>query len=93
MKLRWTRSAVADLTVIQDYIERDRPEAAQRVAAEILSQVESLLTHPTRGRAGQVAGTCELAIGRYPYVVAYRIHAEEIQVLRVLHDRRNWPSA
>ena len=91
MKLAWTKSAVTDLAEIHDHIARERPAAAIRVAQEILAQVESLITHPQRGRVGRVAGTRELPIGRYPYFVPYRIHGSEIQLLRVLHDRRDWP--
>lgn len=91
MKLRWTRAAIADLAEIYVYIAKERPTSALRVAAEIVEQVESLLANPHRGRAGRIGGTRELIIGRYPYVIPYRIHEEEIQLLRVLHERRSWP--
>ena len=91
MKLRWTRAAIEDLAEIYDYIAKERPASAFQVAAEIVEQVESLLANPHRGRAGRIGGTRELIIGRYPYAIPYRIHDEEIQLLRVLHERRNWP--
>jgi addiction module RelE/StbE family toxin len=92
MTLRWTRAAIADLAAIQDYIAKERPASARRVAAEILEQVESLVTNPLRGRVGRIEGTRELIIGRYPYMVPYRVHGKEIQLLGVLHERRNWPA-
>jgi toxin ParE1/3/4 len=92
MTLRWTRAAIGDLAEIQDHIARERPASAQRVAEEILDQVESLVANPLRGRAGRVAGTRELVIGRYPYRIPYRIQGDVIQLLRVLHDRRSWPA-
>ena len=92
MRLRWTRAAITDLAEAYDYIEKDRPDSALRVATVILEQVESLQANPLRGRAGRVDGTRELVIGQYPYIIPYRIHGEEIQLLRVMHDRRNWPA-
>ena len=91
MKLKWTRAAIADLVEIYEYIEKERPAAAKRVATEILEQVESLLKSPLRGRAGRIEGTRDLVIGRYPYSIPYRIHGDEVQLLRVLHNRRSWP--
>jgi len=92
MKLKWTRTAAADLAEIQDYIEKQRPASARRVALVILEQAESLLDNPRRGRSGQVEGIRELVIGKYPYFIVYRLHGDEIQLLRVMHDRRQWPS-
>lgn len=33
----------------------------------------------------------ELVIPRLPYIVAYRIRGEVIEVVRVLHTSRMWP--
>jgi len=92
MRLRWTKAAITDLADVYDYIEKERPASAHRVAMVILKQVESLQANPLRGRAGRVDGTRELVIGQYPYIIPYRIHGDEIHLLRVMHDRRNWPS-
>lgn len=92
MKLRWTRAAITDLAEVYEYIEKERPTSALRVAMVILEQVESLQVNPLRGRAGRVDGTRELVIGQFPYVILYRVHGEEIQLLRVMHDRRSWPA-
>jgi toxin ParE1/3/4 len=92
MRLKWTKSAVSDLAEIYDYIERERPASAVQVAAEVLEQVESLISMPLRGRPGYIEGTRELIISRYPYKILYRVHDVEVQLLRVLHDHRAWPS-
>jgi addiction module RelE/StbE family toxin len=93
LRLRWTRIAERDLEEIAAYIESDNPAAAARVVLEIIDQVESLLPeHPAIGRPGRVAGTRELVIGGLPYVVAYRVSGGELQLLRVLHTSRRWPS-
>lgn len=92
MKLRWSKAAITDLADVYNYIEKERPTRALRVAMVILEQVESLQANPLRGRAGRVEGTHELVIGQYPYIIPYRIHGDEIHLLRVMHDRRNWPA-
>jgi len=33
----------------------------------------------------------ELTVGRFPFMLAYRIESEEIQVLAVVHTARLWP--
>ena len=46
---------------------------------------------PYLGRAGRVTGTRELVMSRTPYIVAYRIHADVLEVLAVVHGARRWP--
>jgi toxin ParE1/3/4 len=54
--------------------------------------VELLLPfNPEAGRKGRVAKTRELVIARTPFVVAYRIKDETIEILRVFHGSRRWP--
>lgn len=91
MRLAWSRAARADLLAIADYIELDNPPAARAVLERIDRQVARLVDHPELGRRGRVAGTRELVIVPYPYIVVYRLAGEAVQVLRVLHQRRQWP--
>jgi len=68
MQLVWTESAIADLISIREYIERDNPEAAERVAESILKSVRRLESNPMVGRIGRVSGTRELVIAKIPYI-------------------------
>ena len=43
------------------------------------------------GRTGRVRGTYELVIHDLPFIVAYRIKKEEVQILSVYHTSRKWP--
>ncbi len=93
MRLRWTRRAERDLDEIAAYIGQDSPAAAARVILELIDQVESaLLDQPAAGRAGRVLGTRELVIGGLPYIVPYRLREKDIEILRMLHTSRRWPS-
>jgi addiction module RelE/StbE family toxin len=93
LRLRWTSRAERDLDEIADYIGQDSPAAAARVILELIDQVESaLLGQPAVGRPGRVLGTRELVIGGLPYVVPYRLREKDIEILRVLHTSRRWPT-
>ena len=93
MRLRWTEPAAAALATIQDYIANDNPRAAFEVVQRIRIAVNQLQRHPKSGRAGRVCGTYELVIHDLPYVVAYRVANDEVQVLSVYHASRKWPES
>lgn len=93
MRLRWTRRAERDLDDIAAYIGQDSAAAAARVVLEIIDQTETQLTRQIAlGRPGRVLGTRELVIGALPYIIPYRVRETDIEILRVLHTSRRWPS-
>lgn len=48
---------------------------------------------PMMGRGGQVGGTREFTVTGLPYVIVYQIaNATDLDVLTVLHTRRQYPS-
>ncbi len=91
MRIVWSLFAIEDREAIFAYIEADSSRAAARIDDGIEAQVELLATSPEVGRPGRVSGTRELVIQRTPYVAAYRVEAESIRVLRVLHGAQQWP--
>ncbi|MDQ2861590.1 MAG: type II toxin-antitoxin system RelE/ParE family toxin [Pseudomonadota bacterium] len=91
MRLDWAEPALLDLAAARDYIGRDDPAAAQRQMERVLSAVARLARFPELGRPGRHAGTREVVVARTPFIVAYRVRAGSIDVLRVLHSRRRWP--
>jgi len=91
MKLRYAPRAKLDIAEIHDYIAQENPQAAKRVILLIRKAAESLPQNPQIGRAGRIAGTRELTVGRFPFMLAHRIEPEEIQILAVAHTARLWP--
>lgn len=91
MKVRWRESAGYDLREIRTYIAQDNPAAARKVIKAIRLQVAVLGRNPLIGRAGQVAGTRELVISRYPYIAAYQVKRRAVEILAVVHTSRLWP--
>ena len=92
MQVKWLAKALANLTDEADYIAKESPANAKAFFIHVLASVEQLKEHPHMGRAGRVAGTRELVITHYPYIVPYRIKNERVEILRVFHTARAWPN-
>ena len=81
----WTQRTLRHLAEIRSYVERDKPEAARRLAERIVAASEHLAIHPYIGRPGRKAGTREFVIPNTPYIIPYRAHGESLTILAVLH--------
>lgn len=93
MKVFWKRRALKDLERIAGHISKDNPAAAIKVINSIRKKVANLADHPKSGRVGRVAGTRELVVSKFPYVVAYWIVKGEIEILAVFHGAQKWPKS
>jgi addiction module RelE/StbE family toxin len=93
VRLRFTRRALRHLGEVRAYVAVHNPAAANELVARIARAIDALLEHPERGRPGRVETTRELVVGGTPYIVAYRIRGETIDVLAILHGARAWPEA
>jgi toxin ParE1/3/4 len=91
VRVRWLRTALANLNAEAEYIAQDSPAAAVRVVAAIKLAVENLRRYPAMGRSGRVAGTRELVVPGTPYIIPYRVRGDAVEVLRVFHAARRWP--
>ena len=89
-RLRWSRRALADLERIARHIAADKPTAAVEFVADVRQAVGRLSAFPLLGRTGPLDDTRELAVHRN-YLVTYRLHGHEVQVLQVWHVARNRP--
>jgi toxin ParE1/3/4 len=90
MAVKWTKTALANLVAIVEYIEKDNAERANAFVQEIRAKTNSLAEFPCMGRPGRVIGTRELVI--HPnYIVPYRIRGDDVEILRVRHVARQWP--
>lgn len=91
MKLTWTRQAVSDLTEARQFIAKDNPAAARRVADQLLFAAVTLVRNPEIGRAGRIEGTRELVVPNSKYVLIYRVGDRQVEILHLFHARREWP--
>ncbi|MPV69929.1 type II toxin-antitoxin system RelE/ParE family toxin [Burkholderia sp. BE17] len=92
LALHWHPKAREDRAAIMDYIGRDDPLAALELDERLEERAAALPARAELYRQGRVAGTRELAVAPN-YVLVYRIRPADciVEILRVLHARRQWP--
>ena len=90
MEIIWLRDALLDVKRITDYIKIRNPSGALKVRARMRAAVEHLEQFPHAGRTGHRPGTREIALTEYPYIIRYRLKANQVQVLRVFHTSTSW---
>jgi len=96
VQLQWTEPATQDLDKIEAYISTENsPIVAIDIVLKVIETVEIVLpAHPRAGRIGRVTETREFVVDGVPFIVIYReVGSDQLQVLRVLHDAQQWPSA
>ncbi|KRV73402.1 type II toxin-antitoxin system RelE/ParE family toxin [Pseudomonas citronellolis] len=86
----WRSSARTDLAEIILYIANEDPQAARHLKERLESAVLPLAEHPYLYRSGRVPGTREL-VAHPNYVLVYRVAAEYVEVVNVLHARQEYP--
>ncbi|AOJ30134.1 type II toxin-antitoxin system mRNA interferase toxin, RelE/StbE family [Burkholderia metallica] len=96
LALHWHPKACEDRAAIMDYIGRHDPLAAleldERLEERLEERAAALPARAELYRQGRVAGTRELVVAPN-YVLVYRIRPADniVEILRVLHARRQWP--
>lgn len=89
MLLEWRPEAGAALREILGYIAVRNPVAAVSLFSDIERATTALPQHPYLYRPGRVAGTREIVV--HPnYIIVYRV-TDKIEILNVLHARREYP--
>ena len=92
MKVKWLRRALKNLEHEADYIAEESPQIASEFIRHVLASAETLSNHPNMGRPGRITGTRELVVTRFPYILPYRVRENSIEILRVFHTARKWPT-
>ena len=91
MQVKWLRRALENLDDEASYIARDNPRMAALFVAHIRASAAKLSDHPNLGRPGRIAGTRELVVTRFAYILPYRVRGHAVEILRVFHTARKWP--
>ena len=90
LKLIWRASALDELDQIVSYVGGFNIDAADRLQALAEACAERLTDHPYLHRPGRLPGTREAVI--HPnYILVYRVTAEAVEVVNLLHTRRQYP--
>lgn len=88
--VEWKESAAADLDQIVEYITQHNPIAADHLEERILELAELLSAQPYMGRSGRVAGTREL-LAHPNYWLVYRVGHSSVDIVGVIHTKREYP--
>ena len=84
-----THRAQLDLEEILDDLDAKSPKAAERLADEVDARCRALANFPEMGRArGEIWPDLRSTVVRH-YVLFYRLAGDDVEVLRILHGRRD----
>ena len=92
LRLEWSADARRDVREIAGFISERNPQAAQRIVTAIEDTAERLPLFPYLYRVGRVHGTGE-AVVHPNYILIYRVAADHIRIVSVVHARRRYPPA
>jgi plasmid stabilization system protein ParE len=91
MQFKWLRRALEILDNEAVYIALDNPAIAAEFVLHIRDLTLMLGHQPNKGRPGRIAGTRELVVSRFSYIIPYRVREGHVEILRVFHTARKWP--
>jgi toxin ParE1/3/4 len=87
----FTPGAKEDVRTARDWYAKDRDELGKEFMNDLLAA-----TNRIAGNAAQFAvvyrSVRQCCIGRFPYVISFRISSQRVEILAVLHGHRD-PSA
>ena len=79
-----------DVKEIRTYVADRNKTAAKRIVQRLMAASERLAETPQMGRTGRRKGTREFVVA--PYIIAYRVRRDRLEILRVIHGARRWPA-
>jgi toxin ParE1/3/4 len=92
MKVVYTDDALQDIDDILTWLAVNYPPVARVVSRRIEATVARIARWPQSARViPERPGIRAVPLGRYPYVVFYRITANAVEVIHVHHAARRSP--
>jgi len=89
MNVRYSRRALSQLASVHEYLAARNLAAADNVTASIRSTVARLREMPLLGKATDEADVHVIIEPEYLYRVFYRVEAQRVFVIRMLHGRQS----
>jgi toxin ParE1/3/4 len=90
MYLMWSEGALDDRLDILNRIAKDSVEAALRIDVRFEEEADWLVRFPYLGRKGKRPGSRLLPVRDTKYLIAYVVHDDFIEVMRVIHGSQEW---
>ncbi len=88
MRVRYTPRAFGDRETIFAYLDSRNPRAAREVKAYIKKRILELGSLSRRSPVVPGSGVHALWLGRYPYIVYYRVGADEVSIIHIRQAAR-----
>ena len=90
LRLRWTEQAVDQLGAIAEYVSRSSPVYAEQLIQRIALRLAQVQAFPDSGApAPEVPQPAVRQVLEWPYRILYRKRGDAIEVLGIIHGRRN----
>jgi toxin ParE1/3/4 len=90
-RIEFSRATLADFDAIYDYIARDNPSAAAHVLRSLDHSIQLLVDQPRLGKVFRHRRLQLRILTHDDYLVFYRERPGVIEIVRVIHGRRNIP--
>jgi toxin ParE1/3/4 len=92
MRVHWTQNAVEHLVNIYEHIALNSPTYANRMVDKITRRSEQITDQPLSGRKVPEYQTDDIReLIEKPYRIIFRIKADQIDVVAVIHGARLLP--
>ena len=91
MTIIWAHPARDSFVHHIEYLLARSSLGALQVKTAVMKAINLLEDTPFMGRQGRWKNTRELVIDKGPYIVAYRLKVNIIEILYIHHTRQNWP--
>ena len=92
--VKWSIPARDDLKQIHDFIAKDSKYYARKVIQDIVAKTETLNDFPETGRVVPEIGDQNIReLFVYSYRLVYEISVGAIEILAIIHGRRDFNSA
>jgi toxin ParE1/3/4 len=90
-RIELSRAALADFDALYDFIARDNPRAAAQVLRSLDRSIQLLADQPKLGKIFRHRRLHLRLLTHGDYLVFYRERPGVIEIVRVIHGRRNIP--
>lgn len=87
----WSEPAKTDLRAIYDFIAKDSPYYAKKVAQSIREKTETLNDLPQIGKkVPEVNDEAIRELSQYSYRIIYEVKSQQSEVLAIIHKRMDF---
>ena len=87
----WKPSARADATEIVNFISVHNKQAAERLYESIRHDLEHAAEHPYLFKLSTRIASMREIVTHPNYIIFYRVTSNSIEVVRIVHTRRQFP--